>query len=148
MDQQHVSVTESPDFPIKCACIPNSVTLTFYLFKQEIIHLQECDYKMKESFLHYQQHQTQVKSDFNHQSHIDNIISISTMIFRILLSWNQNLGLAIYILPQKSPLYNNPFLVARYSTLQPALSVRPSVRPSVTTLFWFLRSLASLLLPK
>ena len=44
------------------------------------------------------------------------------------------------------------FLVACYATLQPALSVRPSVRrsvrPSHFTFFGFLRSLASLLLPK
>ena len=44
------------------------------------------------------------------------------------------------------------FLVACYATLQPALSVRPSVRrsvgPSHFTFFGFLRFLASLLLPK
>ena len=44
------------------------------------------------------------------------------------------------------------FLVACYATLQPALLVHPSVRPSVGPshfTFWgFLRSLASLLLPK
>ena len=42
------------------------------------------------------------------------------------------------------------FLVACYATLHPALSVRRSGRRTVTLhfFFWFLRSLASLLLPK
>ena len=45
-------------------------------------------------------------------------------------------------------MLKNQFLVACYATLHLALSVRRSVRPSHFTFFGFLRSMASLLLPK
>ena len=47
-----------------------------------------------------------------------------------------------------SPYQIIRFLVACYAALNPALLVRPSVRPSHFTFLGFLRSLASLLLPK
>ena len=68
------------------------------------------------------------------------------------LIWSCNLKENLLVQWFIEDTWASSFLVACYATLHPALSVRPSVGPSVRpshfTFFGFLRFLASLLLPK